>query len=241
MDSEIDGLFDLPLAEFTARRNALAARFKSEGRAEEAATVKAMPKPSLAAWALNQVARRDPNALGALLDVSEGLRKAQEVVMGGGDPAELRAATRKRLSAVATVTERSGAVLREAGSSASSSQIDKMRSFLMTAPMDDEARALLEAGRLTSDLATPPEAAWGPVGVAEDGPAPVRAADRKKARHEVARLARVAEQAEDLASDLALEARDAEAAATGARMAASEARRVALEARRVADEAARRI
>ena len=53
--SEIDALFKLSLAEFTAARNALASRLKKEGRSGEAERVKAMPKPPATAWAVNQL------------------------------------------------------------------------------------------------------------------------------------------------------------------------------------------
>ena len=54
-DSDIDALFQLPPGEFTAARNALASRLKKGGHADEAEAVKALPKPSVSAWAVNQL------------------------------------------------------------------------------------------------------------------------------------------------------------------------------------------
>ena len=56
VDEEIAGLYQLPLADFTAARNALAKQ--AGARASE---VKALQKPPVAAWAINQLywQRRD--------------------------------------------------------------------------------------------------------------------------------------------------------------------------------------
>ena len=51
----MDALFKLPLAEFTGARNDLAARLKREGRANDSNFVKALAKPSISAWAVNQL------------------------------------------------------------------------------------------------------------------------------------------------------------------------------------------
>ena len=56
----MDDLFALPPAEFIAARDALAKRLKADGDATRAAEVKALRRPSVAAWAVNQVARRKP-------------------------------------------------------------------------------------------------------------------------------------------------------------------------------------
>jgi hypothetical protein len=55
LDDDVDELFKVPLAEFTGNRNALAARLKKESRAEDAERVKALSKPSVSAWAVNQL------------------------------------------------------------------------------------------------------------------------------------------------------------------------------------------
>ena len=57
---EIDQLFALPLDEFTAARNELARRLKQDGDAEAAEGVRGLAKPTVAAWAVNQLARREP-------------------------------------------------------------------------------------------------------------------------------------------------------------------------------------
>jgi hypothetical protein len=50
LDARIDQLYQLPLEEFTSARNALA---KDAGA--DAARVRALTKPPIAAWAVNQL------------------------------------------------------------------------------------------------------------------------------------------------------------------------------------------
>jgi len=55
LENDVDALFKLPLAEFTVARNAMAARLKKAGSRGEAERVKTMNKPSISAWAVNQL------------------------------------------------------------------------------------------------------------------------------------------------------------------------------------------
>jgi hypothetical protein len=67
LDSRVDELYQLPLDEFTAARNALAKSLKGE----EAESVKRLQKPTIVPWAVNQLVgprcgrRRSPRSKGA--------------------------------------------------------------------------------------------------------------------------------------------------------------------------------
>ena len=90
---EIDELFALPLDEFTAARNALAKRLKQDGDGETAEAVRTLAKPTVAAWAVNQLARHDAEAVRSLLNVAARVRSAQEQSLQGERAAdELRVA-----------------------------------------------------------------------------------------------------------------------------------------------------
>src|SRR5439155_7398313 len=54
VDAEVEALYGLPLDEFTRARDALAKERTRAGDKAAAADVKALRKPSLTAWALNQ-------------------------------------------------------------------------------------------------------------------------------------------------------------------------------------------
>src|ERR687891_633946 len=58
VDAAIADLYGLPLDEFTPARNELAKRLRGEGDRETAERVKELAKPSVAAWTVNQIARR---------------------------------------------------------------------------------------------------------------------------------------------------------------------------------------
>lgn len=78
LEQEIDKLYQLPLKEFTPARNGLA---KSAG--PKAADVKALPKPSAPAWAVNQLYWQSRDVYDALVKASERLRAAHRSLLGG--------------------------------------------------------------------------------------------------------------------------------------------------------------
>jgi hypothetical protein len=111
---EIGALYQGPLTEFIDARNRLAARLRQAGDADESARVKALPKPSAPAWALNQVywhARQDYDRL---IAAGDGLRALQQQMLGGRsvDP---RDSMQERQAAVRQVVDRAARFLADAG------------------------------------------------------------------------------------------------------------------------------
>ena len=139
-----DELYGLPLDEFTAARNAAAAALRKEGRRPEADELKALPKPNAAAWALNQLSRRNERLLTAFLKAAAALRDAQ--FAGRGD---LKAATAKQRAAL---NELLGEAEAELGPSASKENVARVRQSLEAAAVDDDAAAALRSGRLAKEL-----------------------------------------------------------------------------------------
>src|SRR5688500_1165037 len=96
-----DDLYGLPLDRFVAERGALAKALRADGRRDEAARVAALRKPSVAAWAVNQLARTQRRAMRELLAAGDELRDAQEALLAGkGDARALRAAGERERAAV---------------------------------------------------------------------------------------------------------------------------------------------
>ena len=150
---EIDDLFALPLDEFTAARNELAKQLKQDGDAEAAEQVRSLPKPSVAAWAVNQLARRDPEAVRSLLNVAARLRSAQERSLKGERAAdELRAAQAEERDIIRGLTRSAERVLHEADRPASGTTLERVSSLLRAAAVDEPGRTTLREGRLTGDL-----------------------------------------------------------------------------------------
>ena len=104
LETELDRLYGLPLDEFTSARNELAGRLKKAGQGDAAEAVHALRKPSVALWAVNQLARRNEEGLKALLDAGRALRRAQEQALRGKSSDALRAATAAERTAVRELT-----------------------------------------------------------------------------------------------------------------------------------------
>src|SRR5882672_4387613 len=86
LEDDVDALFRLPLAEFTSGRNTLAAQLKKAGRGDEKAEadlVKALVKPSISAWAVNQLYWNHREAFERLLESGARFHKAQSSRLAG--------------------------------------------------------------------------------------------------------------------------------------------------------------
>ena len=81
VDAAADLLYGLPLDEFTPARNAAAKELRDRGLGAEAEAVKALAKPTVAAWAVNQLTRRRHADLDEFLEAAAAARDAQ---LGGG-------------------------------------------------------------------------------------------------------------------------------------------------------------
>lgn len=75
--SDIDTLYQQPLATFTSARNDLAKALTRAGERTEAARVKALAKPVAVAWAVNQVYWHARSIWDRLLDAGAAVRSAQ--------------------------------------------------------------------------------------------------------------------------------------------------------------------
>ena len=96
----IDELYQLPLSEFTGGRNALATRLRKSGKGDEADEVRSLVKPSIPAWAVNQVYWKHRPIFDRLLTAGDRLRKAQSSTLAGksGDVRGALDAVREALS-----------------------------------------------------------------------------------------------------------------------------------------------
>ena len=152
-EREVDRLFELPPEEFTAARNELARKLKDDGDASAAADVKQLSKPSIATWAINQLAREQQGAVKLLLESAARLKKAQEnALKSGGTGDALRRAQADERKALRELTQQAQGILERSGRSAGSTVRDKIASTLRAAAVDDAGRVALKAGRLTGEV-----------------------------------------------------------------------------------------
>jgi hypothetical protein len=98
--ASIDELYQRPLTEFTPARNALAARLRKSGKTGDADEVRSLVKPSIPAWAVNQVYWKHRATFDRLLSAGDRLRKAQSSTLAGksGDVRGALDAVRETLS-----------------------------------------------------------------------------------------------------------------------------------------------
>jgi len=188
----IDGLYGMPLSEFTGARDDAARELRKSGQREAAARVKALRKPTAAAGAVNRLVRDHRADVERFLRAAAVLREAQ--LSGKGDMAS---ATGQEHEALKRLVRVGGETVRQ--------------TLLAAAVDDDAARQLLEArlerplesrgfGTLLAHL--PPSARRGTATTAAEMKRPRSAQERPddtaaRSRLERAKAALSAAQAEE--------------------------------------------
>lgn len=165
-DDGLRELFGVPPAEFVKARDAQAKELRAAGREAEAKQVAALRRPTAAVWAVNQLARRAPGEVEALLEASDRVRKAQ---MRGAAGDELRAAMSEQRAALAKLERAAEQILRGSGMQPSPAATRAVQTTLQAAATGPrEVREKLRKGMLEEALeasgfeallgATPPPA-----------------------------------------------------------------------------------
>jgi hypothetical protein len=111
LDSKIDDLYRQPLSTFVTARNALAKSLSGD----EAKQVRALPKPTVVPWAVNQVYWRARSAYDRLMTSGERLRKAQIAALEGRS-ADVRAASDAHRHAIADAVREAERLAASSGS-----------------------------------------------------------------------------------------------------------------------------
>ncbi|CCH76976.1 Glycyl-tRNA synthetase [Nostocoides japonicum T1-X7] len=144
----VDTLYAVTPDEFVRTRTSLAAAAKSAGDAVAAKEIATLRRPSLAAWALNQVAREAAATLDMLLDVGGRLREAQSRL----DAAAIQDLRAERDAAVdAYVTAAVDCASRH-GRSLSAAARQEVRDTAIAALADETAATAASSGRLLTSL-----------------------------------------------------------------------------------------
>jgi hypothetical protein len=97
-----DELYSADPDAFMTRRGELAAVAKKSGDTATAKRIAALRKPTRSAYAVNALARSDPDGLAELVDLGERLREAERTV----DPRQIRELTKQRRRLVNDLTRR---------------------------------------------------------------------------------------------------------------------------------------
>ena len=143
LDEMLDQLYAADPSDFVALRKQLQGELRGAGMKPEAALLGRARRPSTAMWAVNQLVRRRPELIEALLARSDDLRAAQS--RPSGDPDAMREAIRAHRAAVAEAADGAVDVL---GSRVNEGFREEILSILRAASSQPELARALRAGRL---------------------------------------------------------------------------------------------
>ncbi|WP_265521602.1 hypothetical protein [Oerskovia flava] len=144
----VSALFALPLEEFVAARDAVAARFAADGDADAAKSVKALKKPTVAAWVANRVARTWAAEVADLAALGDRLRAATR----DRDRSRLRSLDQERRDRVGALVDEIARTGEIDGRQVTADSLRKLAETLGAAVADPGAAAAVRAGRLSRTL-----------------------------------------------------------------------------------------
>ena len=142
VDDKIDELYQQPLAEFIGARKAVAKALSGA----DAQRVKALAKPTVVAWAANQVYWKARAAYDALMKSGERVRKAQIAALQG-KASDLRGANDEHRRAVSAAVAAAERLASSAGSNPSADALTRTFEALSLTPHPPDP-----PGRLTEPM-----------------------------------------------------------------------------------------
>jgi hypothetical protein len=148
LDEAIDRLYGVDLAEFVPERTRLAKELRAEGRREEAEQLAKLRKPTVAAWAVNQLTRQQRRDVDLLLDAGHRLREAQAGVLRGNDKAEFDRARATERDALRRLTHTADELL----GGTTPSTLQQIGDMLRAAAVSEEGREQLARGQFVAPL-----------------------------------------------------------------------------------------
>jgi hypothetical protein len=140
-------LYGADLDEFVQQRTAAAKDLRGRGERGAAAAVAKLPKPSVAAWVVNRLARDEAKAVAELLDAGARLRSVQ---LGAGSSSDLRTAAEAQEAALRSLM-RSAERIADGRGSAAPATLDRVRETLHAAALDAELAEQVRRGVLVRE------------------------------------------------------------------------------------------
>ncbi|MET7652428.1 MULTISPECIES: hypothetical protein [unclassified Streptomyces] len=231
VEQVLDELYATPPSDFVSRREQLAAAAKRDGRADDARTIHAARRPTLAAWAANLLLRSQPQESGRFLELGQALREAYRTLDADG----IKELSEQRRSIASALSRHAAELAREAGHRLSDAARQDVESTLRAVLADQDAADRWATGRLEGVLTPPADfpsveaadaaTAGAPREPARTAPAPAprrRAKDelaerRRRRQEQLGRARRTAEEADRRLRALSAERADADAVLEQAR------------------------
>jgi hypothetical protein len=141
-------LYGLPPGEFTASRNARAKEAAAQGDKERAGVLRALPKPTAAAWLANTLVRDRASTVRDLVHLGPELRHAQ----GNGLRADMRRVMDRRRALITDLVRAASDAADDAGQPFGTQVERQLEETLEAAVADDTMAAALLAGQLSEPL-----------------------------------------------------------------------------------------
>jgi hypothetical protein len=203
--------------------------------------VAGLRRPTVTAWALDQVARSQPGLIEAVIGAGDRLRREMEKAMSG-DRSGFQEAQADERAAIQTATDVAAGLLADGGGKDNDSARQRIIETLRAATVDLEVADLLRKGVLGHDVSAP---GFGFVGISPVEASPARkpgqaASAGEDSRGRQAQQAKVAELERELGDAIArLERANMEAERAAAH--AAELKQKATEAQRDVKQAQKRL
>jgi len=190
-ETDLDALYREPPSGFVAGRDRLAKELRGAGDREEASRVKALRRPSAAAWLINAAALTSPELLEEFAEASRQLGEVQGRALEGDEDAvaEWREAAAREREASGAVVEAGRSLALEAGEKVSPKALEAAGETLQAAASDPELRERLMRGRLEREESAPT------LGIPAGTPVRRRAGTGSAKRREAAQVQREVERA----------------------------------------------
>ena len=141
-------LYAVPPEEFMAERKRLVAAEKADGDPAVAKEIGTLRKPSLAAWAVNLLAREAPDLVDGLADLGGRMRAAQ----GRLDTDTLTSLRPERDRLLEEVVRTTVQLVADAGRTCSAAAQQDVRATAIAALADEQAMAAVASGQLARTL-----------------------------------------------------------------------------------------
>jgi hypothetical protein len=184
VEERLDALYREPPSDFVAGRDRLSRELRDAGDRDEASRIRALRRPSAAAWVINRAALSEPEVVEEFAEASRRLGEVQGRALEGREDAvtEWRDAAAREREANRAVVEAGLALARDAGEKVSAKALESATGTLQAAAGDSELRDRVLRGRLEREVSAPTLGL--PAG------APPRRADQGSSKRHQAALAR---------------------------------------------------
>lgn len=144
----VEQLYAAPPGRFTPLRSELVAQAKSAGEKDLAASIGALRKPTVAAWAVNHFVREHADELEEFRSFADLLREAQRSL----DADQLRVLGRERSKRVDALADRIAEVSSQEGQKLGAGVAQEVRDTLTALIADEDAEASVLTGSLVRSL-----------------------------------------------------------------------------------------